>query len=69
MQPLGATLGPDGAEALIDKGRAVMAVEILRVVRADEVDGLVVPARVVEQLFPDRAGLVELLHSQAFLQA
>jgi hypothetical protein len=46
-----------------------VAVEILGVVGTDEVDGLVIPRGVVEQVLPDRPGLIELLEDQAFLPA
>ncbi len=44
-----------------------MPVEILGVVRADEMDRLVVPGRMVEQFLPHRPRLIELLEDQPFL--
>ena len=44
-----------------------MVVEVLRVVGPHEVGDLVEPGRVVDELLPDRAGLVELLEDHPFL--
>ncbi len=69
MEPLRAARRADGAEALVDEGRPVRVVEVLGIVRADEMDRLVVPGRVVEQFLPDRPRFVELLEDDAFLMA
>src|SRR5690606_14533421 len=56
-------------ETFVDEGRAVVAVEIFGVVRADEVDCLAEPGRVVDEALPGRPAFIDLLEDEALLPA